>query len=115
MQTQSNWIDLCDTSDLVANSGVCALYQQTQIALFSLPEQGQIKVFALSNWDPIGKAAVMYRGLTGSVKGRPVVASPLHKQRYCLDTGECLDDDQAQLATYPVQITGNRVLVQVDA
>jgi len=104
---------ICTTADLVKNSGVCALLesggQEQQVALFYMPDTEQ-KVFALGNWDPIGKANVMSRGLLGSVGDELVIISPLYKQRYSLVTGKCLEED-ASLPIYPVAIEGNDVVL----
>ena len=98
-------IKLCSKQDLVANSGVCARYQDKQIALFYLPQQ-EPSVFAVDNWDPIGKANVMSRGIVGSIGDELVVASPLYKQRFSLRSGQCLDDQTEVLTVYPVELNG---------
>ena len=71
---QVQWHYVCETNDLVTNSGVCALVDSQQVAIFSLKINGETQVFAISNYDPIGKANVLYRGLLGSIGGAPVVA-----------------------------------------
>jgi len=101
---------ICSTDDLIANSGVCALINDVQVALFFLPESEQ-KIYALSNWDPIGGANVMSRGMVGNLGDELVVASPLYKQHYSLVTGQCLEE-QACLTTYPVVIDGNKVVLK---
>lgn len=113
MSTSNNWISVCSDTDLVANSGVCALLNEQQIALFKIKNANDEQVFALSNWDPIGKANVLYRGLLGSVENTRVIISPLYKQRYCLDSGQCLDDDAIKLTVYPVRIEHNQVQLQM--
>ncbi|MFT5717413.1 MAG: nitrite reductase (NADH) small subunit, partial [Oleiphilaceae bacterium] len=60
---------VCSKNDLVENSGVCALINGEQIAIFYLPKSEQ-KVFAISNWDPFGKANVLSRGIVGDLKGK---------------------------------------------
>ncbi len=100
---------VCQTQDLIPNSGVCALVNGKQVALFYFPEDDQ-PVRAVSNWDPIGQANVLSRGIVGDLKGRLVVASPLYKQHFDLKTGECLEDDQAKLEVFPVSIEENLVL-----
>ena len=87
---------ICHTSDLVKNSGVCALINDEQVALFYLPHTDK-KLFAVSNWDPIGKANVLSRGILGDIKGNIVIASPLYKQHFNLETGVCLEDAIARL------------------
>ena len=101
---------ICHTSDLVENSGVCALINDEQVALFYIPSTEK-KLFAISNWDPFGKANVLSRGILGDVKGTVVVASPLYKQHFDLQTGTCIEDDSICLKTYPVKIEGDKVLV----
>ena len=96
---------ICNKSDLVENSGVCALINDEQVALFYLPHTDK-KIFAISNWDPIGKANVLSRGILGSIKEAIVVASPLYKQHFDLETGMCIEDETIKLKTFPVFIEG---------
>lgn len=105
------WRAVCTTSDLVKNSGVCVLVnedseQEQQVALFYT---GADSVYALGNFDPIGQANVMYRGLIGSLKGEPVVASPLYKQHYSLVSGQCLEQPEVQLPTLEVRVNNQNV------
>jgi nitrite reductase (NADH) small subunit len=113
MSTSNNWVTVCSDTDLVSNSGVCALLNEQQVALFQIKVGNDTQIFAVSNWDPIGKANVLYRGLLGSVENVKVVISPLYKQRYCLDSGQCLDDDAIKLLVYPVRIEQNQVQLQL--
>lgn len=115
MTTANDWNDVCGIDDLVKNSGVCALVCDKQVALFTqiANATNQLSIFATSNYDPIGDANVLYRGLLGSVADKTVVASPLYKQRYCLQTGKCLDDPTVKIDTYPAKIVEQRVLVQM--
>ena len=101
------WITVCNESDLTADTGLCALHKGEQVAIFkpALSEE----VFALSNFDPIGKANVMSRGIIGSIGENLVVASPLYKQHFNLRTGECLEDDCAILKTYQIRIDAGLV------
>ncbi len=101
---------ICTTYDLVENSGVCALVNGEQIALFYLPGS-EAEVYGVSNWDPIGKANVLSRGIVGDLKGKIVVASPLYKQHFDLKTGECLEDEEYSLKTYSISIEGDKVLL----
>lgn len=113
MSTQNKWITICSDADLVTNSGVCALLNNQQVALFKVKSANEEQLFAVSNWDPIGKANVLYRGLLGSVQDSTVIISPLYKQRYCLESGQCLDDDGIKLIVYPVRIEQNQVQLQL--
>lgn len=101
-------LDVCALDDLKPGIGVCACVGSEQVALFRL-RNGEI--FAIANQDPFSGANVISRGLTGDLKGRKVVASPLYKQHFDLATGECLEDPSVRLATWPVQVSGDRVCV----
>lgn len=46
---------------------------------------------------------MLSRGLTGTHRGRPFVASPLLKQRFDLESGRCLDDEDVRVTTYEVR------------
>lgn len=107
--TDSNWITVCKLDDLVENSGVCALVNGQQVALFQLGKSDDNKVYAISNWDPIGKANVLYRGLLASHDDKIVVASPLYKQRFCLESGACLDDPEQQVSVYQTRVVDDTI------
>ena len=72
---------ICEQKDLIANSGICAMVEGQQIALFYLPKETP-QVYAIGNWDPIGKANVLSRGMVGDINERLVVASPLYLARW---------------------------------
>jgi NAD(P)H-dependent nitrite reductase small subunit len=108
----SEWLDVCSIDDLQPNSGICALVSGKQVAIFYMPEEEA--VYAIDNYDPIGKANVLSRGMIGDMKGEPMVASPLYKQHYSLNTGVCLDDDSVKVDAYQIRINGDRVEVNVD-
>jgi len=109
----SNWLDICSVDDLQPNSGVCALVNGEQIAIFYMPEEAA--VYAIGNFDPIGKAYVLSRGMIGDVEGVPVVASPLYKQHYDLQTGQCIEDETVKVNAYPIRINGDRVELDAEA
>ncbi len=102
---------LCNKSDLLPNAGVCALYRGEQIALFYLPDT-RPQLFAINNWDPIGFANVLSRGIVGDINGRPVVASPLYKQHFDLATGQCMEDKDIVVRTYPVKLVDDKVVLE---
>ncbi len=70
-------------------------------------------VYALSNYDPIGQANVLSRGILGDINEQPVVSSPLYKQHFNLNTGICLEDESISLAVYPVRIVNDSVQISV--
>jgi nitrite reductase (NADH) small subunit len=105
------WVTVCNTDDLVNDSGICALLNDTeQVAIFKLPNSEE-QIFAIGNFDPIGKANVISRGIVGCIGGEPVVASPLYKQHFSLKTGRCLQEEQISLNTFPVRIEQTDVQV----
>ncbi len=108
------WETICTESDLVANSGICALVQGQQVAIYYLPNE-KPAIYALSNWDPIGEANVMSRGIIGSLNDELVIASPLYKQHYSLTSGQCLEDETQQLMVYPIQFSNGKVSIQISA
>ncbi|MCX4025771.1 nitrite reductase small subunit NirD [Endozoicomonas sp. SM1973] len=107
---QQAWEKVCDLSDIPPDSGICIFYQNQQIALFNISVVN--KVYAVSNYDPIGKANVMSRGIIGSVGESLVVASPLFKHHFNLITGECIEEPGVYLKTYDVRTTKNKVEIR---
>ncbi|QCU90233.1 nitrite reductase small subunit NirD [Thiomicrorhabdus sediminis] len=105
----SDFIKVCNLDDLIKDSGVAALVNNVQVALFYIGDE----VFALNNFDPIGQAYVMSRGMIGDLKGQLMVASPLQKQHYNLQTGECMDIEGVQIPTYESKIEDSAVWVKM--
>ncbi|MGV7207836.1 nitrite reductase small subunit NirD [Oxalobacteraceae bacterium A2-2] len=105
-----NWISICSLDDIVPNTGVCALVNGRQVAVFHVDDGGP-RVFAIDNYDPNSDASVLSRGLVGSLGERIVVASPIYKQHFDLQTGECLEAPEHSVGTYPVRVDGGMVLV----
>ncbi|SDJ91658.1 nitrite reductase small subunit NirD [Microbulbifer yueqingensis] len=114
------WQPVCQRSDLVANSGVCALMGdpsatgplagRRSIALFFIPHATP-QFYAIDNWDPIAGAGVIARGLVAEIDGELTVASPLYKHHFRLRDGACLEDSNVCLRTYPVALDGDCVSV----
>ncbi len=92
---------LCQLDDIVPNTGVCALYKDKQIAVFRLADN---RIFALDNYDPFSQANVLSRGILGDLDNQVVVASPIHKQHFNLESGQCLEDEKIKLTSYAVII-----------
>jgi nitrite reductase (NADH) small subunit len=104
------WQSIGSLTDLETNAGVCALVNGIQIAIFYLPNTAQ-QVYALNNYDPIGKAFVLSRGIVGDLQGQLVVASPLYKQHFNLETGACLEDNSVSVPVYACRIDNDTVQV----
>lgn len=110
-ETSLLWVDVCPIDALTPDRGVCVLAEGVQVAVFRVSPDDEL--YAVSNFDPIGKAFVISRGIVGSRGDIPKVASPLYKQNFDLRTGECLDDPSVSLRTFPVQVTDGMVRVGV--
>ena len=96
-----DWLTVCDLTQLLPGRGVAALLPDgRQVALFRDRAE---QLYGIDNRDPFSGAAVLSRGLTGTHRGRPFVASPLLKQRFDLTSGECLDDETVRIHTYEVR------------
>ncbi len=105
----TGWTSICEASDLTPDTGVCALVNKKQIAIFHSRRLNEY--FAIGNYDPIGEANVLSRGIIGSIGDNVVVASPLYKQHFNLRTGECLEKPEHTVPTYAVRIHNGRVQV----
>lgn len=105
--SEMSWEPVCNADELLPNIGVRALVAGEQVAVFRV----QDKLYGISAIDPFCKAAVLSRGLVGDVKGRIVVASPIYKQHFDLQTGQCLEEQGAMLKTYAVRESSGRIEV----
>ena len=94
------WEAVCRYSDLIPERGVAALVGGEPVAVFRTYDGA---LYALSNVDPFSEASVLSRGIVGDRHGRPTIASPIYKQVFDLDTGDCLDDSSVSVPTYPVR------------
>jgi len=103
----SDWTTVCSEHDITAGAGVCALLGSDQVAIFKTRKENEL--YAVSNYDPFGKANVLSRGIIGSIGDKVVVASPLYKQHFDLATGECIEDESVKLKTYAVRIDSGKV------
>ena len=126
------WMHACEVEDLVYNSGICALLNDKQIAIFAVfnstvlqdasadnPSFGNekqtenISLYACDNYDPIGHANVLSRGLICSIKDEVCISSPLYKQHFSLVTGECLEQPEYQVTVYSVKLEDGQVYVNL--
>ncbi|WP_182378864.1 nitrite reductase small subunit NirD [Nocardioides sp. WS12] len=107
---------VCRLDQIRKESGVTALVAGEAVAVFRTYDD---EVYALSNFDPFGKASVLSRGIVGTktvvVDGVeeqvPFVASPLLKQPFDLRTGICLDNAEVSVPTYDVRVIDGVVAV----
>ncbi|MFD4273763.1 nitrite reductase small subunit NirD [Streptomyces cyaneofuscatus] len=96
------WLTVCDLDRLSPGRGVAVLLPDGGQAALFMDRAGVVR--AISNRDPFTGAYVLSRGLLGSAGGRPFVASPLLKQRFDLETGVCLDDEEVSVPVYAVRV-----------
>jgi nitrite reductase (NADH) small subunit len=99
---QGQWTAACPLSRLEPLRGVAVLLPDgAQVALFRLADDS---IRAVGNIDPIGRAAVLSRGIVGDRGGFPVVQSPLKKQAFSLLDGRCLDAPGVSIPVYDTRI-----------
>ncbi|USD67560.1 nitrite reductase small subunit NirD [Vibrio sp. SCSIO 43136] len=103
------WVSICSVEDIAPNVGVCALVEGKQVAVFNDARSGQL--YAISNYDPIGKANILSRGIIGTIEGEPYVASPLYKQHFHLATGACLEEPQHSIETFGLKVEAGQIFV----
>ncbi|KDN19380.1 nitrite reductase small subunit NirD [Amycolatopsis rifamycinica] len=107
---ERTWTAVCAAGAVPEYAGVAALLDGgVQVAIFRLPGD---RLYALSNWDPCSGAAVLSRGIVGDADGVPVVASPVYKERFALDSGKCLDADGVSVPVYEVRVREGVVEVE---
>ena len=107
---QTETVAVCQVDRLIPGRGVAALLPDgRQVAIFRTSED---QFYAISNVDPFSRAAVLSRGLIGDAGGVPIVASPLLKQRFDLQTGKCLDDESVVIRTYEVRVVDGVVHIK---
>jgi len=103
---------VCALDRIDREGGVTALVRGEAVAVFRTHDD---RVYALSNFDPFGRASVLSRGIVGSrtvgEEEVPFVASPLLKHPFDLRTGACLDDPAVTVPTYEVRVEDGIVAV----
>lgn len=102
---EMNWVSVCDAAELTPLLGVRALLNEEQVAIFKVKDA----LYALNAIDPFSKAAVLSRGIVGDLKNQLVVASPLYKQHFNLETGICLEDESVKVKTYAVRESEGKI------
>lgn len=103
-----HWTPVCPLARLQPERGVAALVHGEPVALFRTHSD---QLFALHNVDPFSGASVLSRGIVGDLAGTPVVASPVFKQHFALDSGRALEDPAVAVVAYPVRVRDGQVEV----
>ncbi len=114
VESEQHWNSICSLQDLPFDAGVAALLhadtaEEEQIALFRINDSET--VYAVSNYDPFSEANVLARGIICSIGDRIVVASPVLKEHFDLLTGQCIEDENVFIPTFPVKISDGNVMV----
>lgn len=107
---QAGWQRVCLLEDLELAWGEAALVAGRQVALFRTSPD---TVFAVAQEDPATGAHVMARGILGSKGTRPTIASPLHKEVYDLETGECFSTPGLGIEAFRTRIVDGFVEVEL--
>ena len=116
MKTMNNatsitaWNAVCTIDDILPNTGICALVNNRHVAVFHVMADTQ-QMYAIDNFDPNAGASVLSRGLVGNLGERIVVASPIYKHHFDLQSGECLEAPENSVCAYPVRVENRQVLI----
>ena len=108
MKTASPWQFVCELDELLPHSGVAALIDGHQFAIFRIDDC----VYALDNFDPHSCANVLARGLVGDLEGELVVASPVYKHHFSLVTGRCMEAPESSVRAYPVRVVDGSIWIR---
>ena len=95
-------IHVCRLDDIVPDTGVCALVDGEQVAVFRIDQS----IYAIGNRDPFSGANVLSRGIVGDINGELAVASPVYKQHFSLVTGRCIEDPSVSVPVYRARVEG---------
>ncbi|MRI00176.1 nitrite reductase small subunit NirD [Kriegella sp. EG-1] len=103
------WFKAAPVNAFPKDGGACIKYKNLQIAVFNFERLN--KWYATQNLSPEKQEMVLSRGMIGDYKGTPMIACPLHKKTFSLETGENLNGDLDPIAVYPVKIENDFVYV----
>lgn len=106
----SQWNSVCNIDDIVPATGVCALVNDEQVAIFRPRHDDQ--VYAISNIDPFFQSSVLSRGIIAEHQGELWVASPLKKQRFRLRDGLCMEDESRSVAHFEARVEDGEVQIK---
>ncbi|MEQ9443859.1 MAG: nitrite reductase small subunit NirD [Cyclobacteriaceae bacterium] len=109
----THWFKAAPVTSFPSNGGACVLYQGKQIAVFNFTRRDEW--YACQNLCPHKQQMILSRGMVGSELGAPKVACPFHKRTFSLQSGECLNADECDIATYPVKVEEGYVYIGFEA
>jgi nitrite reductase (NADH) small subunit len=104
------WTAVCPVDEILPGTGVCAMVDNRHIAIFRTGD-GQEGVYAIDNYDPNAQASVLSRGLVCSLGERLVVASPIYKHHFDLESGACLEAPEHSVRSWPVRLDKRMVWI----
>jgi nitrite reductase (NADH) small subunit len=109
------WILACYADDVPENGGACVKHGNEQIAVYNFSRRGEW--YATQNLCPHKQQMVLSRGMIGSSGDacEPKVACPFHKKTFSLLTGECMNEDDFKITTYPVKVVDGKVYIGIAA
>jgi nitrite reductase (NADH) small subunit len=110
MTVDTTYVVVCAADRLMVNRGVAALIDGRAFAVFALADGS---LAAIDNIDPCSGASVLSRGIVGEVDGAFTVASPMHKQRFDLRSGRCLDVEGVAVAVHHARIVDGVVEIRL--
>lgn len=109
----SQWFKAAPVTAIPEDGGACIKYQDLQIAIFNFTRRNEW--YACQNLCPHKMQMILSRGMIGSAEGEPKVACPFHKKTFSLKTGENLNGDTCNIATYPIKIEEGYVYIGFEA
>lgn len=107
----SKWIQVCELDKIYPSTGVCALVDGKQVAIFRPSEESE--VYAVNNMDPFARSNVLSRGVICEHQEQLWVASPLKKQRFNLLDGSCLDNSEVSIEAYKARVKDGQVEIHL--
>lgn len=105
----TTWFKAAPVSAFPTNGGACVQYKGKQIAVFNFTRRNEW--YACQNLCPHKMQMILSRGMIGTHQEEPKVACPFHKKSFSLKTGECINGDECNIATYPVKVEDEHVYI----
>jgi nitrite reductase (NADH) small subunit len=109
LENVTTWFKAGKTTDFAVDGGNCVKYKDKQIAVINFTRRNEW--YACQNLCPHKMEMVLSRGMIGSANEIPKIACPIHKKTFSLQDGSNLSGDDLKIATYPVKIEGDDVLI----
>ena len=105
----AHWYRAARATDFPENGGACVKYGDRQIAVFNFSRRAEW--YACQNLCPHKMQMVLARGIIGTAAGEAKVACPFHKKTFSLQTGQCLNAEEAAIMVYPIKVVDGFVYI----